>query len=91
MFGARVVRSAEGDAQSLKLKIDRLSLFKNGLGFISSSAVMPAQACRLRLGQLPVSSYGTFWLGYSGKVNLRSVVTSMEATEFQAGVHRGRG
>jgi hypothetical protein len=82
----RIVRSAEGDAQNLKLKIDRVSLFKNGLGFVSSSAVLPAQARVLRLGQLPVPSYGTFWLGYSGKVNPRSVITSLETSDFQTGV-----
>jgi len=73
--------AAEEQPPDVKLKIETLSLFKNGIGFIKSGAKLPEKANTVRFGQLPVPSYGTFWLGYSDRVKVRSLITSMETVE----------
>ena len=78
---ANATGAAENDPQEAKLTIEKVALFKNGLGFISSGATLPENAKTVRFGQLPVPSYGTFWVGYSEKVGVRSLVTSMEELE----------
>lgn len=67
--------------QNAKITIEKLTLFKNGLGFIVSSATLPDNAKTIRIGQLPVPSFGTFWVGYPKNVKLQSLVTSMEESE----------
>jgi hypothetical protein len=62
-------------------KIERLALFKNGLGYATAIATLPDKATSIRLGQLPVPSYGTFWVGYPKEVKVRSLVTAMEAVD----------
>ena len=59
-------------------KIERLALFKNGLGYATATAKLPDQAKTIRLGQLPVPSYGTFWVAYPKAVKVHSLITAME-------------
>jgi hypothetical protein len=61
-------------------KIERLALFKNGLGFATATATLPASRS-VRIGQLPVPSFGTFWVGYPEGVAVRSLTTSMETVD----------
>jgi hypothetical protein len=70
--------AGEDKQRDVSLEIEKLSLFKNGLGFIVSSATLPQNARTIRIGQLPVPSFGTFWVGYPRGVKLQSLVTSME-------------
>jgi hypothetical protein len=72
---------AEDKIQDAKLRIERIALFKNGLGFFTSDATLPENAKTVRFGQLPVPSFGTFWVGYPKDVKVRSLVTSMEDWE----------
>jgi hypothetical protein len=65
-----------------KMEIDRLILFKNGLGFIVSTATLPKDASEVRIGQIPIPSFGTFWVAYPKSLALKSLVTSMEDTEI---------
>lgn len=65
-------------------KIERLALFKNGLGYATATAKLPDNARVIRLGQLPVPSYGTFWLAYPQAVKVRSLVTAMETVDETA-------
>ncbi len=67
--------------QNLKTEIKEISLFKNGIGFIVSEAVLPENSKTIKLGQLPIPSYGTFWVGYPDEVKVRSLVTSIEEIE----------
>lgn len=60
-------------------KIERIALFKNGLGYATAIATLPEKAKTIRLGQLPVPSYGTFWVGYGKGIHLRSLVTGLES------------
>jgi hypothetical protein len=53
-----------GQPARAELRIERVALFKNGLGYFRSSATLPAGASAVTLGALPIASYGTFWLGY---------------------------
>lgn len=76
--------TARGDEPAMKdavPKIERIALFKNGLGYATSVAVLPEKAKSVRLGQLPVPSYGTFWIGYGKNVHVRNLVTGMEDLE----------
>jgi len=75
------VRAEEGKLPDVKLKIERIALFKNGLGFVNSTATLTSGEKTLRIGQLPVPSFGTFWVGYARDVNVRSLVTAMEEWE----------
>ena len=68
------------------IKIDRVALFKNGLGFFTSSATLPEGATTVRLGQLPVPSHGTFWVAYPKDLKLRALFTSMEDVEKKTSV-----
>ena len=66
------------EAMEGRLKIERVALFKNGLGYFVSSAVVPEGGRIVRFGQLPVPSLGTFWLTYPKSLPVRSLVTGLE-------------
>ncbi len=66
------------------LNIERVALFKNGLGFVTSTASLPKDASAVCFGQIPVPSYGSFWVGYPESLKVRSLVTSLEEREKQA-------
>ncbi len=66
------------DAGNTKVKIERVALFKNGLGHFTSSAIMPKEETIVKIGQLPVPSFGTFWVSYSTNVKVRALITRME-------------
>ena len=83
--GSRAAEPAAKPA-GMPLKIERVALFKNGLGYFTSSGILPAKAATVSLGQLPVPSFGTFWVGYDKDVKLRSLVTSMESDDSTAAV-----
>jgi hypothetical protein len=68
------------------VSIEKVSLFKNGLGYFNASATLPDGATTVRLGQLPVPSLGTFWVAYPEDVKLHSLVTGMEEFEDQRAV-----
>jgi hypothetical protein len=70
--------AGDGDA---KVEIQKLTLFKNGLGFIVSSVALPENTKTVRIGQLPVPSFGTFWVGYPKELKVQSLLTSMEDVE----------
>jgi len=67
--------------QDLKTEIKKISLFKNGIGFIVSEAVLPQNSKTIKLGQLPVPSLGTFWVGYPEDVKVRNLVSYIEEVE----------
>lgn len=66
------------EVSDVDVKIKRVALFKNGLGYFTSSATLPKKATTITLGQLPVPSHGTFWVGYPKAVKVRSLFTRME-------------
>src|SRR5882672_10322301 len=68
-------------AGEAKPKIERIALFKNGLGYATAVGTLPDKAATVKIGQLPVPSYGTFWVGYPKDVKLRRLVTAMETTD----------
>ncbi len=80
------VLAGDDRLQETKLQIEKLTLFKNGLGFVLSSAVLPENAQMVKMGQLPIPSFGTFWVGYPKDVKLQNLVTSMEELESTAPV-----
>jgi hypothetical protein len=71
----------ENKSQDVKVEIEKLTLFKNGLGFIISNATLPENSKTVRIGQLPIPSFGTFWVGYPKDVKLQSLITSIEEVE----------
>jgi hypothetical protein len=71
----------ESGSEDTTLGIERVALFKNGLGFFTSSTRLPQGAETVRLGQLPVPSFGTFWVGYPKDVKVRRLVTVLEELE----------
>jgi len=71
-----------------KPKIERIALFKNGLGYATAVGTLPDKATTIKIGQLPVPSYGTFWVGYAKNVKVRHLVTAMETTD-EIGVASG--
>lgn len=62
-------------------RIERIALFKNGLGYATATATLPPNATTVRIGQLPVPAYGTFWVGYPQEVKLRNLTTAMETVD----------
>jgi len=73
-------RAVAGE-QSASIEIEKLILFKNGLGFVVSRATLPDNAEVVRMGQFPVPSFGTFWVGYPKDVKLESLVASIEESQ----------
>ncbi|HUI08963.1 MAG TPA: DUF4139 domain-containing protein [Bacteroidota bacterium] len=61
--------------------IRSVSLFKNGLAFVVSSATLPSDSKTVSMGQLPVPSYGTFWVSYPADVHVKELVSSMTEVE----------
>ena len=77
-FGAGEGGQTEEAASTANVTIERVALFKNGLGYFESKAVLPSGATSIRLGQLPVPVLGTFWVDYPQSLAVRNLVTSME-------------
>ena len=66
------------EVNDVKLKIESVALFKNGLGYFTSTSTLPRKATTIKFGQLPVPSLGTFWVGYPKGVKVRALFTNME-------------
>ncbi len=66
--------------------IEKVALFKNGLGFFNATATLPPNAKTVRIGQLPVPAFGTFWVGYPKNLKVRSLITSMADVEVKTPV-----
>lgn len=62
------------------LKIERVALFKNGLGYFTSSAKLPEKTTTVVFGQLPLPSHGTFWVGYELGTPVKGLFTKLEDT-----------
>lgn len=80
------LHAARPGEEAAGVEIEKLILFKNGLGFIVSSATLPENAQLVRMGQFPVPSFGTFWVGYPKEVKVQSLVTSLEEVEQSVSV-----
>lgn len=65
------------------VRIERVALFKNGLGYFVSTGSLPERETTIRIGQLPVPVYGTFWVGYSDDVKVKRLVTALEEVEVR--------
>lgn len=72
------IGTSADEVSDVDVKIERVALFKNGLGYFTSSATLPIGATNIRIGQLPVPSHGTFWVGYPEDMKVRALFTSME-------------
>src|SRR5207302_9499038 len=83
-----VVAASDSPTGEAKPKIERIALFKNGLGYATAVASIPDKATTIKIGQLPVPSYGTFWVGYQKTVKVRRLTTAMETTD-EVGVAAG--
>jgi len=81
IFSAGDVHAEKIRPADVSLKIETVALFKNGLGFFTSTAKMPENEKTVRFGQLPIPSFGSFWVGYAKDVKVRSLITSMEDWE----------
>jgi hypothetical protein len=53
---------AQDSGTSMKTRIVGLSLFKNGLGFVTREGTLPAGSTSILMEELPVPVHGTFWL-----------------------------
>ncbi len=74
----QITSAAGGGIQDAKLEVEKVALFKNGLGYITSTATLPQDAATVRFGQLPVPTFGTFWVGYTKNLKVCGLVASME-------------
>jgi hypothetical protein len=71
--------TAWGQAQDtgtpMKTRIVGLSLFKNGLGFVTREGTLPAGKTNILMEDLPVPVHGTFWLTPSADdVKLNNII-----------------
>jgi hypothetical protein len=69
-------RADADDVPNVDLKVERVALFKNGLGYFTSFTTLPKGATTIEINQLPVPSHGTFWVGYPKDVKVTKLVTS---------------
>ncbi len=70
--------AARADEASAAVRIERVALFKNGLGFFSSRATLPADATAVELGELPVPAHGSLWVEYGRDTPVRGVFSRIE-------------
>lgn len=73
-----VIGTSADEVTDVNVKIERVALFKNGLGYFTSAATLPKGADVIRISKLPVPSHGTFWVGYPKDAEVRTIITSME-------------
>ncbi len=63
------------------VRIERLAAFKNGLGFVNAHVPLPAASKSVRLEELPVPVFGTFWMETPENVKVESFRAEMEPVE----------
>jgi len=73
-----VVRGEEPAQASTRL--ERVALFKNGLGFFVAESKLPDAAGPLLLGPYPAAAHGTFWVAYPTAVKLEGLVAKKTVT-----------
>lgn len=83
------VAMADDEAVEAPIRIERVSLFKNGLGFFQAGAELPKRATTVELGQLPIPVHGTFWVAYPESLDVRGLYTAMEARTSDRAVTSG--
>ena len=69
---------ADDEPGEATIQVERVSLFKNGLGFFQAGTELPRGATTIGIGQLPIPVHGTFWLAYPQGLDLRGLYTAME-------------
>jgi hypothetical protein len=80
ILGSANAAEPEPQAQA-SVRIERVALFKNGLGYFVATGTLPERETTIRIGQLPVPVYGTFWVGYSTDVKVKRLATALEGVE----------
>ncbi|HTR99933.1 MAG TPA: hypothetical protein VML00_09295, partial [Bacteroidota bacterium] len=76
-----MVRPAQAGEGVTPVAIRSISLFKNGLAFVVSSATLPAESRSVNIGQLPIPSFGTLWVAYPSSVRVQGIIASMTEVE----------
>jgi hypothetical protein len=66
--------AADIPATSVQTRLDRVALFKNGLGFFSRSAQLHAGQMQALVGPFAAPVHGTFWVSAPASAGLGSVV-----------------
>jgi hypothetical protein len=69
------------EVKNAAAEIKKISLFKNGQCFVVYKTTLPDDAVTIKIGQLPVPSFGTFWVGYPEKTRVKSIISSIEEIE----------
>jgi len=73
--------TARGDeAAEAPTRLERVALFKNGLGFFVAASKLPDAAGPLLMGPYPASAHGTFWVAYPTAVKLEGLVAKKTFT-----------
>jgi hypothetical protein len=71
------------EVPDVDLNIERVALFKNGLGYFTSFATLPKGATTVKINQLPIPSHGTFWVSYPEDVKVGALFTSKGKKEVE--------
>lgn len=74
VFADFVHGSSEAGETQAQVKLQQVALFKNGLGFFVSEAVVPKKKKEFHIVPFAAASHGTFWVAYPEKVKLKSLV-----------------
>ena len=73
--GGAVAAGAEQPAAA-KLELQRVALFKNGLGMFTAELALPEQGTQFVFRPPVAASHGTFWVSAGPQVRLGSLVAS---------------
>ncbi len=79
MVLAAVAAAAE-TPRAVDTAVQRIALFKNGLGFFIRQGSLPDKPGPVRIGPLPAASHGTLWLTWAGGVKLTNLAAGEETT-----------
>jgi hypothetical protein len=77
------VLAGESKPSALPMRVKKVALFKNGLGFVVAEVALRGGAGERVLIRLPVTpSHGTFWVSYPASVKVRDLV-ARQAAEWE--------
>lgn len=75
------------EATNCTPKITHVALFKNGLGYFTSSVILPKGAEEIRIGSFPAPSHGTFWIEYPKDEKITSLRTTKDEVKTETCVN----
>lgn len=84
ILGLTIQAPAQSPPPAMSLDIERVALFKNGLGFFTGQITCPAGQTQLRSALPAAPAHGTLWISYPAEIEMASIIAKeVESAETQ--------